>query len=172
MRSAALILLALFWLTPLLVNAQDYTAAIGKESHLHPNISADKIIDTAAFKGIIDTSSIEPVAELSINESKPLNESPVKKTITKKGIATWLENPTSENKQNLYALHRFLPIGTIITLRNPMNGRTVEVRVTGKLPDQQQYENTVILVSAAAAHRLHVLDKRFIVHLILPVSSE
>ncbi|GIV33013.1 MAG: hypothetical protein KatS3mg031_0548 [Chitinophagales bacterium] len=85
-----------------------------------------------------------------------------------RGIATWIDNDEKENTTNLFALHKYLPIGTIVRIRNLMNNRELYVKVIGKLPDNDEYQNVIIKVSKAAARQLHVLDEKFLVELMVP----
>lgn len=79
-------------------------------------------------------------------------------------IATWLPK-TSDNDNGFYALHRTLPSGTILKIKNLMNNENVFVKVIGKLPSIGENANLQLKVSAAAASQLGVLDSRFLVEL-------
>ena len=45
---------------------------------------------------------------------------------------------------------------------NMMNGKTVTVKVIGKLPATSENEHVLIKISSAAANKLGVLDERFL----------
>jgi len=47
-------------------------------------------------------------------------------------------------------------------ITNPMNNKSVAVKVVGKLPDTSENENVMIKISASAAKKLGVLDSRFL----------
>ena len=85
-----------------------------------------------------------------------------------KGVAVWLDNDRSENLQNNFALHKTAPIGSIIKVRNPMNGRAIYVKVVGRLPDNIANENILIKLSKGAARKLNVLDEKFVAELMIP----
>ncbi len=58
------------------------------------------------------------------------------------------------------ALHRTLPIGTQLEVRNLMNNFKVYVKVVGKLPDTGVNENIVVRLSGSAYETLGVVDPR------------
>jgi len=82
-----------------------------------------------------------------------------------RGIATWLDDTGMENQKKFYALHKELPVGTILRVQNLMNSREVYVKVIGKLPNIPENQKVVVKLSAAAAHYLNVLDDKFLVEL-------
>ena len=70
---------------------------------------------------------------------------------------------SSGDDKDLYALHPTAPKGTEIMVKNMMNGKTVTVKVIGKLPATSANENVLIKISGSAAKKLGVLDERFLV---------
>lgn len=82
-------------------------------------------------------------------------------------LATWLPK-TSDDDNSLYALHKSLPSGTILKIRNPMNNEEVYVKVIGKLPNTGENNNLQIKISAYAASQLGILDSKFLVKLYYP----
>ena len=87
-----------------------------------------------------------------------------------RGIATWTHS--SYDDGNFYALHTTAPQGTIITVRNLMNNKTVSVKVIGKLPSTSGNENILIKLSESAAKKLNVLDDKFLVEITYTASEE
>jgi rare lipoprotein A (peptidoglycan hydrolase) len=79
--------------------------------------------------------------------------------IRETGIAELIEG-TQANRKYL-ALHRTAPIGSILKVRNEMNGREVFVRVMGKLQDTALTDKLIIRVSKSAYDRLGAIDARF-----------
>jgi len=84
-------------------------------------------------------------------------------TKTESGLAEVI-NGTGDSRKFL-ALHRSLPVGTILMVKNEMNNEIVFVRVLGKLPDTGSNENIVIKISKAAYDRLKGVGQRFRVQL-------
>lgn len=83
-----------------------------------------------------------------------------------RGIGTWMESYTSENKKQFFALHGSATLGTVLKIRNLMNNRVVYVKVIGKLPRLNSSEKNIIKISEAAAQFLNILDKKFLVEII------
>ena len=75
------------------------------------------------------------------------------------GLAELIEN--SGDTRKYLALHRTAKVGTIIRVKNEMNGQEVFVRVLGKLPDTGVNEKVLLKISQAAFDKLHAIDKRF-----------
>jgi LysM repeat protein len=77
-----------------------------------------------------------------------------------KGIATWVKS--SGGEADFFALHPTAPKGTEVLIKNMMNGKTVTVKVIGKLPATSENEHVLIKISGAAANKLGVLDEKFL----------
>ncbi len=86
-------------------------------------------------------------------------------TKTKTGLATYYSSrfegrKTSSGKKyrahKLTAAHRSLPLGTIVTVKNLKNGKTVDVEVNDRGPFTKRY---IIDVSAQAAKELGIWKK-------------
>lgn len=84
---------------------------------------------------------------------------------TKTGLATYYSSrfegrKTSSGKKyrahKLTAAHRTLPFGTIVTVKNLKNGKTVDVEVNDRGPFTKRY---IIDVSAQAAKELGIWKK-------------
>ena len=80
------------------------------------------------------------------------------------GVAAPIEGTNEEH--SYLALHRTLPPGTIIAVRNEMNDQVVFVRVVGKLPDTGLNDHIIIRLSGAAVKQLQAIDQRFRVELV------
>ncbi|WP_201980310.1 DPBB and LysM peptidoglycan-binding domain-containing protein [Hymenobacter rubidus] len=59
------------------------------------------------------------------------------------------------------ALHKTAPVGTIMQVKNSMNGLSVYVRVIGKLPDTGENNNILVRLSPRAVQKLGTADSRF-----------
>lgn len=79
--------------------------------------------------------------------------------ILDRGLAEVIAN--YKNTDKALALHRNIPRGTVVLLRNPANGRETEVRIIGKLPATGNYHKVIMKISPAAAIDLNVTGKRF-----------
>ena len=86
----------------------------------------------------------------------------IKRELGEQGVAFWYRN--SKNTVDQYALHHAAPIGSVIEIHNPMNNRTVHVKVTGRPSSKVYYgENVVVVLSYKTARMLGARDPRFFV---------
>ncbi|MFT7033523.1 MAG: LysM repeat protein [Cyclobacteriaceae bacterium] len=74
------------------------------------------------------------------------------------GFAMKIQN--TEDSRKYLALHRNAPIGTVIEVKNQMNGLSIFARVVGKLPETGLNRNVLLRVSNAAFERLKALDAK------------
>ncbi len=104
--------------------------------------------------------SIKESAAVTVNQPVVISE-PVRNSseMVESGLAELIEG-TEANRKYL-ALHRTAPVGTILKVRNEMNGREVFVRVVGKLPDTALTNKLIIKISKSAYDRLGAIDQRF-----------
>jgi LysM repeat protein len=98
-----------------------------------------------------------PVAKAAEPEGEKETDTITK--ITETGLAEVIDNRSDNNKY--LALHKSAPVGTILQVKNVMNGQSVYVRVIGKLPETGANEKVIIKVSNRAYQKLAALDARF-----------
>jgi LysM repeat protein len=79
--------------------------------------------------------------------------------VLERGIAEVIEE-AGDTKKYL-ALHRKAPVGTIMQIKNDMNGQSVFVRVVGKIPEAGDNEKVLVKISKKAYDRLGAVDLRF-----------
>lgn len=79
--------------------------------------------------------------------------------IRETGLAEVIEG--SEGNRKYLAFHRAAKTGSIIRVKNELNGREVFVRVAGALPDTGNNDKVVIKISRSAYDRLGAIDARF-----------
>ena len=77
----------------------------------------------------------------------------------------------SDDKTYL-AMHRTIPIGTLVGVRNEMNHQMVFVRIVGKLPDTGVNEKIIIRLSKSAVSQLMAIDPKFRVEISYLVPEE
>lgn len=99
-----------------------------------------------------------PDEDIIDNLDEDIIEKPVDK-IVEKGMAEVIES-TSETKKYL-ALHRKAPIGTIMQVKNEMNGQSVFVRIVGSIQDTGDNSKVMLMISKKAYDRLGAIDRRF-----------
>jgi LysM repeat protein len=78
--------------------------------------------------------------------------------VVEEGFAMVIEN--SPETRKFLALHRTAPIGAILEVKNRMNGRSIYVRVVGKLPDTGTNNKVLIRLSEKAFQRLESVDPK------------
>lgn len=81
-----------------------------------------------------------------------------KKEVTEKGPAVWYK---SQKGDNLFALHKTAPIGSILKVTNPLNNRTLYVKVVGRMQSAGYRYDTVLVLSPGAAKALGGINRNF-----------
>lgn len=104
----------------------------------------------------------QTTAPVTTTVKKPVESSVESKLVylTEKGVATWTKNNNDDGQ--FYALHPTAVSGTLITVKNMMNSKTIQVKVIGKLPNTADNQNVMIKLSYSAAKELNVLDDKFL----------
>ncbi len=69
--------------------------------------------------------------------------------------------PSDETSENLLALHRTFPNGTLIIVKNTTNGRKIKAKVIGKIPDIAVNEKVIVKISQFAYEGLLGKGKKF-----------
>jgi LysM repeat protein len=77
---------------------------------------------------------------------------------TEPGVAAVIDNSGTDK---YLALHKTAPVGTIMEVKNMLNGQTVYVRVIGQLPDTGENDNILVRLSPRAVAKLGTTDARF-----------
>jgi len=75
------------------------------------------------------------------------------------GVATLIEG--SEDTKKYLALHKNIPIGTIVEVKNEMNNLSVFVKIIGKLPNTGDNKAIDIKLTKEAYDRLGAIDEKF-----------
>ncbi len=107
------------------------------------------------------TGAVNP-AKPAVVASKPQPAASGPRATVKKhenGLAAGIEG--SEGAATYLALHRTIPPGTLVAVRNEMNNQVVFVRVVGELPDTGVNDKVIIRLSQAAVKQLHAIDPKF-----------
>ncbi len=104
-------------------------------------------------------SSQAPVSG-GVHKQRYEEDKKVRKEVVSQGVCYW-QNDSNE-KGDLYALHREAAIGTIMAVTNPMSRKTVYAKVIGRIP--AGYESNIeVVLSTAAARQIGARDPRFFV---------
>ena len=86
--------------------------------------------------------------------------------IVETGFAEAIEGDASSKKH--LCLHKTAPVGSILQVKNEVNGQSVFVKVIGKLPETGSNEKIIIRISRQAYERLMASGKRFPVEVSYP----
>ena len=114
---------------------------------------ADASAPVAVAGGAVIASSNEDNSPDTDTPSAPSEK------ITEKGLAEVIES--TEDTKKYLALHRKAPIGTIMQVKNEMNGQSVFVRIVGTIPPTGDNAKLTLMISKKAYDRLGAIDKRF-----------
>lgn len=76
-----------------------------------------------------------------------------------KGVATWIDDPSLDSNKKL-ALHRTAPINTVVKITNPMTNRTTYAKVVGRINDNEETKDAIIVMTKNVAESIGALDKR------------
>jgi LysM repeat protein len=90
-----------------------------------------------------------------------IQERAVKREREERGVAFWQKQ--SNKDSDLYALHRYAPINSVVAVTNLMKKRTVYVKVIGRIPESVYGDNVVVIVSSTIANMLGAKDTKFYV---------
>ncbi len=112
-----------------------------------------RIGQTLLVRALVD--SLE-VSNDSTSVSTRLNEDGFEK-VYEEGIAGVISDISTTK---YLALHRSMPIGTELEVRNLMNNFVVHVKVVGKLPDTGINRNILLRLSKPAFDQLGILDPK------------
>ena len=91
-------------------------------------------------------------------EHNPSRASEVLARVVENGLGAPIEKSLTDK---YLALHKTAPVGTIMQVKNAMNGQSVYVRVIGKLPDTGENNNILVRLSPRAVQKLGTADSRF-----------
>lgn len=105
---------------------------------------------------------VEPAYEAE--EEEPTAQPAGVNKMMESGMAEMIEAKMNDTNKYL-ALHKTAPVGTIMQVKNSMNGQVVYVRVIGKLPETGNNDKVVIRLSKKAYQKLGAVDQRFRVEL-------
>jgi LysM repeat protein len=121
-----------------------------------PVVTAPVPVRTAPVTANTKDSVRTPVQEAE--ERAPERASEIVRRVTESGLATKIEGTGTDK---YLALHKTAAVGTIMQVRNIMNGQSVYVRVIGQLPDTGENSNILVRLSPRAVQRLATPDNRF-----------
>ncbi len=120
-------------------------------------IIAPKVNPSAPAQIATVTTAKERDAD-SAEDHAPTRASEVVTRVTESGMAAAIGNSGTDK---YLALHKTAPTGTIMQVKNQMNGQSVYVRVIGPLPDTGENQNMLVRLSPRAVQKLGTSDSKF-----------
>ena len=138
--------------TPAATTSPVPTPAIVQPARPEQPAQNERPRDTAA------TSAVAPATIEKEEERAPERANEIVRRVTESGLATSIAN---SNTDKYLALHKTAAVGTIMQVRNIMNGQSVYVRVIGVLPNTGENNNILVRLSPRAVQRLATPDARF-----------
>ena len=113
----------------------------------------------------VQTTSTSNTTNTTTSTTPSVNTKPTtsskKLSVTETGMASF----SSTSEKLLLALHPTAPVGTYITVKNPANDKSIQVKVIGRLPETEMNENVSIQLSTFAAAQLGISDQMSTVQL-------
>ncbi len=107
-----------------------------------------------------NTTKKTPTTKKPVTPPPPPKPKVVYKTISEKVLGNYFMDG-STSSQNMFCLHKKAPVGTKVTVVNPMNGRRLTLKVVGKIPNLAEDMGVAIKITYSAARQLNLRDKRF-----------
>ena len=132
------------------------------EKNVSVNTNLNAVTSENKTTTTVSNPSVVTITKSNISPVKPTLSSSEKQLtyLTEKGLVTWTKGGNDDGQ--FYALHPSAPMGTVITLKNMMNSRSIQVKVIGKLPNTADNQNVTMKISNSAAKALNVLDDKFL----------
>jgi LysM repeat protein len=148
-------------------NLDDFNLALGQKLLVGwLPIDSDKEISKPTEIGslethieISDTIGLYIKNELFNPDIKEQKEN--RKLVKSKGIAIW--DRTSNDQNNMFALHSEAKSNSIIEIYNPLLNRTAFATVVGGIPSEAYPKDVSLIISPKVAKALGALDSRFLV---------
>ena len=122
-----------------------------------PVATAPRVNPNAPAQIATITTAKEPDAEAPETRA-PTRASEVVTRVTESGMAGAIAGSGTDK---YLALHKTAPVGTIMQVKNQMNGQSVYVRVIGALPDTGENNNVLVRLSPRAVQKLGTGDSKF-----------
>lgn len=114
--------------------------------------------DVAAHHTTYTTSIPSPFPDDLKPERFVVPNAPRGERISEVGIVEVI--PTERHSNKLLALHRYAPLGSLMTVKNEATGDRIVVKVIGKLPETGNNSNILIRLSPSAFYKLNPKDIR------------
>jgi len=127
---------------------------VPKKELLPPVQPADEVEPPISVSSVIDTSmtSVESI-------DLPKNRYGIRE-MNEKGLGVWIDD-LNQDGATMLALHKTVPVGTVVKVTNPMTNLSTFVKVVGKFIDTAETQGAIIVLSRSVASIIGILDRRF-----------
>jgi LysM repeat protein len=136
-----------------------------------PNQNTETSIKTKKDKTTKSNDKSKKIVRSNGDQEDKISVNKIKKEVTESGTATWVDDGNIKSEVHL-AMHKTAPLGTLIKVTNPMNGKYKFVKVIGKLPDTEENNNIIIKIGKNTADELDIRDKVFRVEMTYSMEVE
>ncbi|MGB0838874.1 MAG: LysM peptidoglycan-binding domain-containing protein [Chitinophagales bacterium] len=122
------------------------------------------VTEAGNVEGKIETITTSPKKAMSAFERKYVNMGSDKNYRLKQetGIATKFVDGGKSPDGNFYALHKNAPLFSIVKVTNPVNNKSIYVKIIERIPNNGK-EEAIIRLPESAAKALRMLDDRTLV---------
>lgn len=142
---------------PARATAAETAAREAREREARERAARERARDSATAPAVTPAADA-PATPAPERDRGPARASEIVRRVSESGLATAIQTDASDK---YLALHKTAPVGTIMQVRNIMNGSSVYVRVIGVLPDTGENTNILVRLSKKAVQRLATPDQRF-----------
>jgi LysM repeat protein/rare lipoprotein A (peptidoglycan hydrolase) len=116
---------------------------------------------SAAMNPVTDSIRLTPTVKSKFQQLYETQTDNGSKITMQKGAAGWFRSNVKPGSGSYYALCDDLPRGTVVKVTNPINQRSVLVKVLDVIPKQKDNYNLIIKLSDAAMGDLGTSQSRF-----------
>lgn len=125
---------------------------------------------TDPTRNMNSTSKVEPKTTssttntnnvVSTNSTEKLYNGTTTTNRLEKGIG--MKMASSDENTSYIALYSNAPIGSIISVKNLMNGKVITAKVVGRIPNLDRNKDVLVKISSNAYEALGALDEKFLI---------
>jgi len=138
---------------------------VKKEEPTKPMVETQEMVETETQKPDIQASDNETQKDLAkIFKAKAASMS----VQTAKGTGAPMTTTLGAMESVYFAMHKWLPIGTIIKIKNLVNSKIVYAKVIGKLPDTDENKHVIVRYSLGVKKDLQLQNGKCYVQVEYP----
>ncbi len=137
-----------------------------EDESMNDTVKSNTKMDADGLERVYEEGTASVIADISVARDENMTDTVKSNTkmnedgferVYEEGIASVIEDISTAR---YLALHRFLPIGTELAVRNLINNLVVHVKVVGRLPDTGINKDVLLRLSGPAYDQLRILDAK------------